>query len=125
MIFSSYVNGTTFQLALKNSEVAFNVPKSFVDIQYLLCRIFQRSFDDLKAQVLSEEGRIPMTKVTEDGEIIDYGWYKEIHTDGPIKYDTPQYAFEEPVGEKVKGSQGSSSRRQGQTRTLRCMSWFL
>ena len=50
---------------------------------------------DIKAQVLSEEGRIPMEKATEDGEIIDYGWYKEIHTDGPIKYDTPQYAFEE------------------------------
>ena len=36
-----------------------------------------------------------MEKATEDGEIIDYGWYKEIHTDGPIKYDTLQYAFEE------------------------------
>lgn len=43
-----------------------------------------------------------MTKVTEDGEIIDYGWYKEIHTDGPIKYDTSQYVFEEPVGEKIR-----------------------
>ena len=71
MVFGSYVYGAAFQLALKNSEATFNVPKTFVDIQYLLCRIFQRSFDDLKAQVLSEEGRIPMTKVTEDGEIID------------------------------------------------------
>lgn len=34
-----------------------------------------------------------MNKVTDDGEIIDYGWYKEIHTDGPIKYDTPEYAL--------------------------------
>ena len=69
---------------------------------YVLSSKIRGASDDIKAQVLSEEGRIPMTKVTEDGEIIDYGWYKEIHIDGPIKYDTPQYAFEEPVGEKVK-----------------------
>ena len=51
VIFSSYVNGTTFQLALKNSEVAFNVPKSFVDIQYFFCRIIQRSFDETAASL--------------------------------------------------------------------------
>ena len=62
---------------------------------YVLSSKIRDASDDIKAQVLSEEGRIPMEKVTEDGEIIDYGWYKEIHTDGPIKYDTPQYAFEE------------------------------
>ncbi|WP_418944099.1 hypothetical protein, partial [Parasutterella sp.] len=45
---------------------------------------------------------ISMNKVTDDGEIIDYGWYKEIHTDGPIKYDTPEYAFEEADEEKTK-----------------------
>lgn len=62
---------------------------------YVLSSKIRDASDDIKAQVLSEEGRIPMEKATEDGEIIDYGWYKEIHTDGPIKYDTPQYAFEE------------------------------
>ena len=62
---------------------------------YVLSSKIRGASDDIKAQVLSEEGRIPMEKATEDGEIIDYGWYKEIHTDGPIKYDTPQYAFEE------------------------------
>lgn len=62
---------------------------------YVLSSKIRDASDDIKAQVLSEEGRIPMEKATEGGEIIDYGWYKEIHTDGPIKYDTPQYAFEE------------------------------
>ena len=62
---------------------------------YVLSSKIRDASDDIKAQVLSEEGGIPMEKATEDGEIIDYGWYKEIHTDGPIKYDTPQYAFEE------------------------------
>lgn len=62
---------------------------------YVLSSKIRDASDDIKAQVLSEEGRIPMEKATEDGEIIDYGWYKEIHTDGPVKYDTPQYAFEE------------------------------
>ena len=62
---------------------------------YVLSSKIRDASDDIKAQVLSEEGIIPMEKATEDGEIIDYGWYKEIHTDGPIKYDTPQYAFEE------------------------------
>ena len=62
---------------------------------YVLSSKIRDASDDIKAQVLSEEGRIPMEKATEDGEIIDYGWYKEIHTDGPIKYDTAQYAFEE------------------------------
>lgn len=62
---------------------------------YVLSSKIRDASDDIKAQVLSEEGRIPMEKATEDGEIIDYGWYKEIHTDGPIKFDTPQYAFEE------------------------------
>lgn len=62
---------------------------------YVLSSKIRDASDDIKAQVLSEEGRIPMEKATEDGEIIDYGWYKEIHTDGPIKDDTPQYAFEE------------------------------
>ena len=69
---------------------------------YVLSSKIRDASDDIKAQVLSEEGRIPMEKATEDGEIIDYGWYKEIHTDGPIKYDTPQYAFEETDEEKTR-----------------------
>lgn len=69
---------------------------------YVLSSKIRGASDDIKAQVLSEEGRIPMEKATEDGEIIDYGWYKEIHTDGPIKYDTPQYAFEETDEEKTR-----------------------
>ena len=69
---------------------------------YVLSSKIRGASDDIKAQVLSEEGRISMNKVTDDGEIIDYGWYKEIHTDGPIKYDTPEYAFEEADEEKTK-----------------------
>lgn len=69
---------------------------------YVLSSKIRDASDDIKAQVLSEEGRIPMEKATEDGEIIDYGWYKEIHTDGPIKYDTPQYAFEEADEDKTR-----------------------
>lgn len=69
---------------------------------YVLSSKIRGASDDIKAQVLSEEGRIPMKKVNEDGEIIDYGWYKEIQTDGPIKYDTPQYVFEKPDGQKEK-----------------------
>ena len=69
---------------------------------YVLSSKIRGASDDIKAQVLSEEGRISMNKVTDDGEIIDYGWYKEIHTDGPIKYDTPEYAFEEANEEKTK-----------------------
>ena len=43
---------------------------------YVLSSKIRGASDDIKAQVLSEEGRISMNKVTDDGEIIDYGWYK-------------------------------------------------
>lgn len=74
---------------------------------YVLSSKIRGASDDIKAQVLSEEGRIPMKKVNEDGEIIDYGWYKEIQTDGPIKYDTPQYVFENLMGRRKKSSKSS------------------
>ena len=38
---------------------------------YVLSSKIRGASDDIKAQVLSEEGRISMNKVTDDGEIID------------------------------------------------------
>lgn len=69
---------------------------------YVLSSKIREASDDIKAQALSEEERISMNKFTDDGEIIDHGWCKEIHTDGPIKYDTSEYAFEKADEEKTK-----------------------
>lgn len=69
---------------------------------YVLSSRIRGASDDIKAQVLSPEGRLPLETVTDDGEVLTYGWYKEIHTRGKISYATPEYAFEEPDEEKEK-----------------------
>lgn len=69
---------------------------------YVLSSKIRGASADIKAQVLSSEGRIPLQTVTEYGEVITYGWYKEIHTKEEISYETPEYAFEEPNEEKEK-----------------------
>lgn len=42
-----------------------------------------------------------MIRTSGDGEIIEEGWYKELHVTEPILYEYPNYVFEEDDPEKL------------------------
>ena len=69
---------------------------------YVLASKIRGASSDIQREVLSEEGRVPIQKVSEDGEILDFGWYKEIQLNGPISYESPEYVFEDGDKEKEK-----------------------
>lgn len=85
---------------------------------YVLSSKIRGASEDIKTQVLDPDGRTGMTKVSEDGEIMDTGWYKEIRTEEPIRYAYPDYAFEEGGRKKeelLKEQLRHQSTRSGKT----------
>ena len=61
---------------------------------YVISFKVRTASEDIQAQVFDPTGRTEYTKVDEQGEILDHGWYKEIITEGPIQYDYPKYSYE-------------------------------
>ena len=62
---------------------------------YVISFKVRAASEDIQTQVFDPSGRIAFRKVGEEGEVVDYGWYKEIVTEGPIQYDYPQYTYEQ------------------------------
>lgn len=62
---------------------------------YVLSSKVRGASENIKRQVLDPNGRQPITKVNEEGEIIDQGWFKELAVEDEIIYEPVNYVWEE------------------------------
>ena len=69
---------------------------------YVLSSKIRGASEDIKAQVLDPEGRKPLIRTGSDGEVIEEGWYKELHVTEPILYRYPNYVFEQNDEKKLE-----------------------